>query len=139
MTIIRALASAAAAGALLVGGFATTASADASTACSKASDRGVSKIKQCRVSYAVRMEAVKGQDPESGTLRISCPTGYELSPPTSEYFITFGAIAPDGYNGPTSSVTRTLRTATSYEIDYTLDPEAPIGSGIYLVGTCVPV
>jgi hypothetical protein len=54
-------------------------------------------------------------------------------------FITFGAIAPDGYNGPTSSVTRTLRTATSYEIDYTLDPEAPIGSGIYLVGTCVPV
>lgn len=86
--------------------------------------------------YDVRVEAVQGRDPVSGTLRISCRGGFELSPtsPPGAYVIRFGALTPDS----ATSVTRTARTATSYEIDYTIQPQTPPGGGLYLEGTCVP-
>lgn len=86
--------------------------------------------------YDVRVEAVQGRDPVSGTLRISCRDGFELSPttPAGAYFIRFGALTTDS----ATSVTRTARTATSYEIDYTIQPQTPPGGGLYLEGTCVP-
>lgn len=55
--------------------------------------------------------------------------------PPGAYFIRFGALTPDS----ATSVTRTARTATSYEIDYTIQPQTPAGGGLYLEGTCVPV
>lgn len=87
--------------------------------------------------YGVRVEAVQGRDPVSGTLRISCRGGFELSPtsPPGAYFIRFGALTPDS----ATSVTRTARTATSYAIDYTIQQQTPAGGGLYLEGTCVSV
>ena len=87
--------------------------------------------------YDVRVEAVQGRDPVTGTLRISCREGFELSPttPPGAYFIRFGALTTDS----ATSVTRTARTATSYEVDYTIQPQTPPGGGLYLEGTCVPV
>lgn len=86
--------------------------------------------------YPVRVEAVQGRDPVTGTLRIACRSGYELSPADrpGDYVITFGALSPDSL----VSVTRTARTANSYEVDYTIQPQTPRGGGMYLVGTCVP-
>jgi hypothetical protein len=86
--------------------------------------------------YEVRAEAVQGRDPVSGTLRISCRDGFELSPtnPPGAYWISFGALTPESQ----ASVTRTARTTRSYEIDYTIQLSTPPGGGLYLKGTCVP-
>jgi hypothetical protein len=86
--------------------------------------------------YDVRAEAVQGRGPVTGTLRIACRNGFELSPttPPGAYSISFGALTPES----STSVTRTARTATSYEIDYTIQPQTPSGGGLYLQGTCVP-
>jgi hypothetical protein len=86
--------------------------------------------------YPVRVEAIQGRDPLHGTLRIDCRYGYELSPADrpGDYVITFGALTPDSI----VNVTRTARTANSYELDYTIQLQTPRGGGIYLEGTCVP-
>jgi hypothetical protein len=88
-------------------------------------------------TYDVRVEAVQGRDPVRGSLRISCRKGFELSPtsPPGAYIISFGALTPES----STSVTRTARTQTSYEIDYTIQPQTPAGGGIYLKGMCVPI
>lgn len=87
-------------------------------------------------AYPVRVDARQGRDPVSGTLRISCRSGYVLSPaePAGKYWIRFGALSPES----STSVTRTARTVTSYEVDYTILPSTPPGGGLYLEGTCVP-
>lgn len=132
------IAAAIALGAIAGTGTATAASAER-PACTNANPKGVQHIKHCRSTYDVRVEAVKGRDPVSGTLRISCRQGFELSPvdPPGAYWISFGSLDPTapGY----TSVTRTARTPTSYEIHYRMSAELPAGAGIYLEGTCVPV
>lgn len=86
--------------------------------------------------YPVRAEAVRGHDPLKGTLRIACKSGYELSPADQpgDYVITFGALTQESL----VTVTRTARTASSYELDYTIQPQTPPRGGMYLEGTCVP-
>jgi hypothetical protein len=96
-----------------------------SSACARASDQGVSNIKHC-APYTVRVEALAGVAPVSGTLTVECRQGFVRG------FTGFGALTPDTL----AAVTRTVATPTSYTIDYTFVNTT--SGGIYLQAECLP-
>jgi hypothetical protein len=100
------------------------ASGNGGTACERTSDRGIQHIKHC-APYTVRVEAIAGVDPVSGTLTVECRRGFVRG------VTSFGALTTDSL----VAVTRTVATPSSYTVDYTMWNTT--SGGMYLQTECL--